>query len=226
MAHGKKFQEASKLVDPKKTYSIADAIELVKKTSTTKFDGSVEVHFNLGIDPAKSDQAVRGTLTLPHSIGKTKRIAAFVDSTNEKAAEEAGADLVGGEALIAEIASSGKIAFDVAIATPNMMPKLAKVAKILGPKGLMPNPKSETVTTDVKKTIAELKKGKVSFKNDDTGNVHQMIGKISLDSAKLIENFQALLENLRRSKPASSKGVFIKSCTLTSSMGPAVKVSI
>lgn len=223
---GKKFQEASKLVDPKKTYSIAEAIELVKKTSTTKFDGSVEVHFNLGIDPAKSDQAVRGTLTLPHSIGKTKRIAAFVDSTNEKAAEEAGADIVGGEALIAEIASSGKIAFDVAIATPNMMPKLAKVAKILGPKGLMPNPKSETVTTDVKKTIAELKKGKVSFKNDDTGNVHQMIGKVSLDSAKLLENFQALLENLRRSKPASSKGVFIKSCTLTSSMGPAVRVQI
>ncbi len=226
MAHGKKYNEAVKLVDAKKTYSIADAIELVKKTSTTKFDGSVEVHFNLGIDPAKSDQSVRGTLTLPHSIGKTKRIAAFVDSTNEKAAEEAGADIVGGDALIAEIASSGKIAFDVAIATPNMMPKLAKVAKILGPKGLMPNPKSETVTTDVKKTIAELKKGKVSFKNDDTGNVHQMIGKVSLDSAKLLENLQALLENLRRSKPASSKGVFIKSCTLTSSMGPAVRVQV
>ncbi len=223
---GKKYNEATKLVDPKKTYSIADAIELVKKTSTTKFDGSVEVHCNLGIDPAKSDQAVRGTLTLPHSIGKVKRIAAFVDSTNEKAAEEAGADIVGGEALIAEIASSGKIAFDVAIATPNMMPKLAKVAKILGPKGLMPNPKSETVTTDVKKTIAELKKGKVSFKNDDTGNIHQMIGKVSLDSSKLLENFQALLENIRRSKPASSKGVFIKSCTLTSSMGPAVRVQM
>ena len=223
---GKKYNEAIKLVDPKKTYSVAEAIELVKKTSTTKFDGSVEVHCKLGIDPAKSDQAVRATFTFPHGIGKIKRIAAFVDATNEKAAEEAGADLVGGEALIAEIASSGKINFDVAIATPPMMPKLAKVAKILGPKGLMPNPKSETVTTDVKKTIAELKKGKVSFKNDDTGNVHQMIGKVSLDSNKLLENLQVLLENIRRSKPASSKGVFIKSCTLTSSMGPAVRISI
>lgn len=223
---GKRYNEAAKLIDPKKLYAIAEAIELVSKTATTKFEGSVEVHCKLGIDPAKSDQAVRATLTFPHNIGKTKRIAAFVDVANEKAAEEAGADIVGGETLINEIASSGKIAFDVAIATPNMMPKLAKVAKVLGPKGLMPNPKSETVTIDVKKTIAELKKGKVTFKNDDTGNVHQTIGKISLPSAELIANFQAFMEALRRAKPSSSKGIYLQSCTLTSTMGPPVRVSV
>lgn len=223
---GKKYNEAAKLVDSKKLYSIEEAIELIKKTSTTKFEGSVEVHCKLGIDPAKSDQAVRATFTFPHGTGKTKRIAAFVDAANEKAAEEAGADIVGGEALINEIASSGKINFDVAIATPPMMAKLAKVAKILGPKGLMPNPKSETVTTDVKKTIAELKKGKVTFKNDDTGNVHQTIGKVSLESNKLLENFQALMEAIRRAKPSSSKGVYLKTVTLTSTMGPAVRVSV
>src|SRR3989338_4392231 len=155
---GKKYNEAAKLIDPKKLYSIEEAIELIKKTTTTKFEGSVEIHCKLGIDPAKSDQAVRATFTFPHTTGKTKRIAAFVDAANEKAAEEAGADIVGGEALIAEIASSGKINFDVAIATPPMMAKLAKVAKVLGPNGLMPNPKSETVTTDVKKTIGEDRK--------------------------------------------------------------------
>ena len=223
---GKKYNEASKLVDAKKLYSPQEALELAKKTSTVKFDGSVEVHCKLGIDPAKSDQSVRATLTFPHGIGKSKRIAAFVDAGNEKAAEEAGAEVVGGDALIASIASSGKIDFDVAIATPVMMPKLAKVAKILGPKGLMPNPKSDTVTTDVKKTIAELKKGKLTFKNDDTGNVHQIVGKISLDTAKLLENFQTLLEAVRKAKPASSKGVYLQSCTVSATMGPAIRVAI
>lgn len=213
-------------VDPTKLYSPAEALELVKKTSKTKFDASVEVHCKLGIDASKSDQTVRTTVTFPHGTGKSKRIAAFVDSTQESVAQEAGADIVGGEALINEIASSGKIDFDVAIATPGVMPRLAKIAKILGPKGLMPNPKSDTVTTDVKKTIGELKRGKVTFKNDDTGNVHQIIGKVSFDTAKLLENFQTFLEALRRSKPASSKGVFMKSCTLTSTMGPPIRVAI
>lgn len=226
MTHGKKYNEALKLVDQKKLYSPTEAIELAKKTSTVKFDASIEVHCKLGIDPAKSDQSVRATITFPHGVGKSKRIVAFVDAGNEKAAEEAGADIVGGEALINQIVSSGKIDFDVAIATPIMMPKLAKVAKILGPKGLMPNPKSETVTTDVKKTIAEIKKGKLTFKNDDTGNVHQIIGKTSLDTTKLLENFQVLIEAVRKAKPASSKGVFLQSCALSTSMGPAVRVSV
>ncbi|OGL66193.1 50S ribosomal protein L1 [Candidatus Uhrbacteria bacterium RIFCSPLOWO2_01_FULL_47_24] len=223
---GKKYQEAVKLVDAKKLYSPSEALELAKKTSTVKFDASIEVHCHLGIDPAKSDQAVRATLTFPHGTGKSKRIAAFVDAANEKAAEEAGADIVGGDRLIDEIASSGKIDFDVAIATPPIMAKLAKVAKVLGPKGLMPNPKSETVTTDVKKTIAELKRGKVTFKNDDTGNVHQVLGKVSFDTQKLLENFQTLLEALRKAKPSSSKGIYLQSCTISASMGPAIKVSI
>ena len=223
---GTKYTEALKLVDPKKLYSPEKALELAKKTSTVKFDASIEVHCKLGIDPAKSDQAVRATLTFPHGTGKSKRVAAFVDPANEKAAEEAGADVIGGERLIDEIASSGKINFDVAIATPPMMAKLAKVAKVLGPKGLMPNPKSETVTTDVKKTIAELKKGKVTFKNDDTGNVHQTLGKVSFETAKLAENLQAFLEALRRAKPSSSKGIYLQSCTISASMGPAIKISI
>lgn len=207
-------------------YSPQEALDLCKKTSKTKFDASVEIHCNLGIDTKKSDQQVRGTVSFPHGTGKTKRIAAFVDSANEKAAEEAGADIVGNERLIDEIASSGKINFDIAIAVPSMMPKLAKIAKILGPKGLMPNPKSETVTTDVKKTIAELKKGKATFKSDDTGNAHLAIGKVSMDVQKLLENFQAFIDVLRRSKPSSSKGVFIKSITISSSMGAGIRVAI
>lgn len=213
-------------IDTTKIYSPAEALELAKKTSKTKFDASIEVHCKLGIDPAKSDQSVRGTLTFPHGTGKTKRIAAFVDAAQESAAQEAGADLVGSERLIDEIASSGKIGFDVAIATPPMMPKLAKIAKILGPKGLMPNPKSDTVTTDVRKTISEIKRGKVTFKNDDTGNVHVTVGKVSFDTQKLLENFAAFLEVLRRSKPASSKGVFIRACTVSSTMGPGIRVAV
>lgn len=226
MTHGTKYNEALKLVDATKLYTPAEALELVKKTSKTKFDASLEVHCKLGIDPAKSDQSVRATVTFPHGTGKSKRIAAFVDAAQESAAQEAGADIVGSERLIDEIASSGKLDFDVAIATPAMMPRLAKIAKILGPKGLMPNPKSDTVTTDVKKTIGELKRGKVTFKSDDTGNVHQIIGKVSFESAKLLENFQTFMEALRRSKPASSKGVFMKSCTLTSTMGPPIRISV
>ena len=223
---GKKYQEAQKLIDANKLYSFEEAIELVKKTARTKFDGSVEVHCVLGIDPTKNEQQVRVTVALPNGTGKTKKIAAFVDAVHEKEAEAAGADIVATEQTIAEIASSGKINFDIAIAVPAMMPKLAKIAKILGPKGLMPNQKSETVTTDLKKTISELKKGKLTFKNDDTGNVHIAIGKVSFESVQLLENAKALMDALRRSKPSSSKGIFLKSCTLSSSMGPAIRVQI
>ena len=196
----------------------------MKKTSTTKFDGSVEIHLNLGIDPKKGEQQVRITLVMPNSTGKTKKIAAFVPADKEKEATDAGADIVGGEELIAQIATTGKIDFDVAVATPDMMPKMAKVAKVLGPKGLMPNPKTETVSANVKKMIEELKRGKISIKNDATGNIHQTIGKTSLDNEKLAENAKAIIEAIRKAKPASSKGVFIKNAVLTSTMGPAIKV--
>lgn len=210
------------MVDPKKVYSIDEAIDLVKKTANTKFDASVEVHLRLGIDPTKGDQQTRGTLVLPHGTGKTKKIAAFVEPEKEKEAKDAGADIVGGEELIAEIIKTEKINFDVAITTPSMMPKLAKVAKILGPRGLMPNPKTETVGPNIKKMIEDSKGGKISWKNDDTANVHQLIGKVSLDVQKIRENLNALLESVRRVKPASAKGIYIQNAVLTSSMGPAI----
>lgn len=179
---------------------------------------------NLGIDIKKSEQQVRATLVMPHSIGKQKKVAAFVPADKEKDAKEAGAELVGGEELIEEIVKSGKVDFDVAVATPDMMPKMAKVARILGPKGLMPNPKTDTVGTNVKKMVEELKKGKVTVKNDTTGNIHQVIGKTSLESGKLIENFNALLEAIRKVKPASAKGTYFKKVVITSTMGPGVNV--
>jgi len=226
MSRSKRYQELKKLVDPKKLYKPEEAVELVKKTSNTKFDATVEVHLNLGIDVSKGDQQVRATIIFPHSIGKTKKVAAFVSPAKEAEAKEAGADFVGAEELIAEIASTGKINFDVAVATPDMMPKLAKVAKILGPIGLMPNPKTDTVSPNVKKMVEDIKKGKVAFKNDTLGNLHQAIGKVSLDSKGLLENFTTFIEAVKKAKPASSKGVYLKSVTLTSTMGPAVKMEV
>ncbi|MFA5935897.1 MAG: 50S ribosomal protein L1 [Patescibacteria group bacterium] len=224
MPRSKRYNELKKLVDSKKLYSPSEAIELVKKTSTTKFDGSIEVHMNLGIDPKKGEQQVRSTLVMPNSTGKMKKIAAFVPADKEKEAKDAGADIVGGEELLEQIAKTGKVDFEVAVATPDMMPKMAKVAKILGPKGLMPNPKTETVGTNVKKMVEELKRGKVTVKNDATGNVHQVIGKTSQDDAKLQENFIAVVEAIRKMKPASAKGTYIKSLVMTSTMGPAINV--
>jgi large subunit ribosomal protein L1 len=224
MARSKRYQELKKLVDSKKLYAPSEAIELVKKTSTAKFDATIEIHMNLGIDPKKGEQQVRSTLVMPNSIGKTKKVAAFVLGDKEKDAKEAGAEIVGGEELIEEIAKSGKVDFDVAVATPDMMPKMAKVAKILGPKGLMPNPKTDTVGTNVKKMVEELKKGKVTVKNDATGNIHQSVGKTSLDNAKLLENVIAVIEAIRKSKPASAKGTYIKTLVLTSTMGPAIHI--
>ena len=220
---GKKYREAAKLVDPKKAYSIDEAVELVKETATAKFDSSVEVHLRLGIDVKKGDQLVRGTVSLPHGTGKTKKVAAFVASDKEAAAKEAGADIVGGEELIAEIAKTGKYDFEIAVATPDMMPKLAKVAKILGPKGLMPNPKSDTVGTNIAKLVGELKKGKIAFKNDGNGIVHTVIGKVSFDAQKIKENYETLLETIRKAKPSSSKGTFLKSVYLTATMGPSIR---
>lgn len=223
-AHGKRYTELAKLVNKKQVYSAQEALELVKQTSKTKFDSSVEVHLNLGIDVKKGDQQVRATFVFPHSIGKAKKVVAFVPADREKEAKDAGADVVGGEELIAEIIKNGKIDCDITVATPDMMPKLAKLAKILGPAGLMPNPKTDTVGTNVKKMVEEIKKGKVSFKNDTTANIHQSIGKASMEVSALLANLTTLVEAVRKSKPASSKGVFLKSITVTSTMGPGVKV--
>ena len=222
----KRLKEAKKLIDPKKIYAKEEAIELAKKTSTVKFDASVEVHIKTGVDPSRGEQQIRSTLIFPHSIGISKRVAAFVDAGKEKDAKEAGADLVGGEDLIEKIKKSGKVDFDVAVATPSMMPKLAKIAKILGPKGLMPNPKTETVGPDVKKLIKELKQGKITFKTDDTANVHQIIGKVSMDAKKLLDNLDAFIEALRAAKPSRVKGDYIKNAVLTTSMGPSIKIEI
>tara|TARA_Y100000310_G_scaffold336139_1_gene419932 strand:- start:24672 stop:25352 length:681 start_codon:yes stop_codon:yes gene_type:complete len=226
MKRSKKYLEVSKKIDSDKAYPIDKAIKLVKETNLSKFDGSVETHIKLGIDPKKSEQQVRGAITLPNGTGKTKIIAAFVAPDKEKEAKEAGADIIGGEDLIADIKKSGKIEFEVALASPDMMPKLAVIAKILGPRGLMPSPKNETITTNIKKTINELKQGKINFKNDDTANIHQIIGKVSFDEQKLIENYKAFMEALTKAKPSSAKGIYLKNISISSTMGPGVKVEI
>jgi len=213
-------------VDSAKVYTLDEAIALVKATSTVKFDASVEFHARLGIDPKKSDQLIRATVVLPHGTGKTKRIAAFVGPNDEKAAKDAGADLVLGEEEIKAIKDTGKIDFDIAVATPEMMPKLAVAARVLGPKGLMPNPKTDTVDKNVAKMIEALKKGKAAFKNDDQANIHQLVGKVSFDNAKLKENIETFIEALKRAKPAGAKGTYIKTAFLTSAMGPSVKISV
>jgi len=224
MARSKRYNELKKLVDSKKLYNLDEAMELIKKTSTTKFDGSVEVHVNLGIDVKKGDQQVRSTIIFPHSIGKAKKVIAFVSADKETAAKEAGADIIGTDEVLDQIAKTGKFDFEVAVATPDMMPKLAKVAKVLGPAGLMPNPKTDTVGTNIKKLIEDVKKGKVAFKNDATGNIHQSIGKSSLTSKELLENFAALMEAVNKVKPASAKGTYLNSVTVTSTMGPGIKI--
>jgi len=213
------------LVDRAKAYPLTEALELAKKTSTVKFDASLEVHIRLGIDPRKGDQQIRGAVSLPHGSGKTVKVAAFVSPENEAAVKAAGADIVGGEDLIDEIRRTEKTDFQVAVAEPAMMKNLAVIAKILGTRGLMPSPKNETVTTDPAKAVAELKKGKVSFKNDDTANIHVAIGKVSFTTEDLVDNFQALMETIKKSKPATAKGTYIKGITVCSTMGPGIKVA-
>jgi large subunit ribosomal protein L1 len=220
----KRMVDASTKVDKSKIYSLEEASALVKETSNVKFDASVEIHVQLGIDPKKSDQQIRSTVSLPHGTGKTKKVAAFVSINDEKTAKEAGADFIYGEEDIKKIKDTGKIEFDIAVSTPEMMPKLALAAKVLGPKGLMPNPKTETVSKDLTKMIGELKKGKSSFKNDDGSNVHLAIGKVSFSATQIMENAKTFLDTLKKIKPSSSKGTYIKKVFLTSSMGPSIKV--
>jgi len=213
-------------IDKTKVYEINEAISLVKDTSNIKFDASVELHLNLGINPKKTDQQIRTTVVLPHGTGKTKTVAALVDASKEKEAKDAGADFIYTEENIKKIKDTGKIEFDVIITTPDMMPKMAMAAKILGPRGLMPNPKTETVGPNVKEMIEGLKKGKVNFKNDDTGNIHQVIGKVSFTNEQLKENLEAFMEAIKKAKPNGIKGAYVKSATLSSSMGPGVKTQL
>lgn len=225
MKQGKKYRAVIAKKE-EKLYEVAEALKFVVENKTAKFDESVEVHFHLNIDPKKGDQQIRGTIVLPNGTGKSKKVA-VVTTTMQKEAKDAGADLVGGEDLIESI-KSGKFfegGYDVLVATPEMMPKLAPMAKILGPKGMMPSPKTETVTVNIADAVTELKKGKVSFKNDNTGNIHQSIGKVSFGEAKLLENYEAFTDMIVKSKPSSVKGKFIVSKTVCSTMGAGVRVA-
>lgn len=222
--HGKKYREAKKLVD-KPSYALSEAIQLLKKTSPVKFDASCEVHLNLGLDPKQADQMLRGTVVMPHGTGKKVRVIAFVQEAHERAAREAGAIEVGAETLIEKI-TKGWLDFDIAVATPDMMKSLGKVAKTLGQKGLMPNPKAGTVTMDPAATIREIIQGKVEFRMDKLSNVHNVFGKISFAEEHLEENLKAFLKAILASKPAGAKGIFIHSLTVASTMGPGIPVDL
>lgn len=225
MSHVSKRMKANNaLVDKEKVYSIEEALELIKKTATTKFTGSVEVHVRTNINAKKTDQAIRGTVTLPHGTGKVRRIAAFVTEAKQEEAKAAGATLVGGEELVKQIKETEKTDFDVAVAEPAMMAKLAQIAKILGTRGLMPNPKTGTVSANITGAIKEIAGGRVNFKNDNSGNIHQIIGKSNFDSAHLTENFRTFLTALQASKPAALKGQFINTIAINATMGPGVRV--
>jgi len=220
---GKKYLEALKLVDRSKAYPVAEAIELVKKTNIAKFDATVEVAFRLGVDPKKADQQIRGAVVLPHGTGKVQRVLVFAKGEKAKEAEAAGADYVGDTEYINKI-QEGWFDFDVVVATPDMMGEVGKLGRILGPKGLMPNPKTGTVTFDVAKAVQEIKAGKVEYRVDKAGNVHVPIGKVSFDNEKLVENFTTIYEAILKAKPAAAKGTYVKNVTVTSTMGPGIKV--
>jgi large subunit ribosomal protein L1 len=225
MKHGKKYRAVVEKVEKNKFYSIEEAAALVKETKVAKFDESVEIHIKTGVDVKKGDEQVRGTVVLPNGTGKINRVA-VVTSTKAKDAKDAGADLIGAEDLIEKI-KGGKIDnFDVLVATPEMMPKLAQVAKILGPRGLMPSPKTETVTEKIKETVESLKKGKASFKNDNTGNIHQVIGRVSFAPEKITQNYTAFLDAVQKAKPTNMKGRFIVSISICSTMGPGLKIAL
>lgn len=211
-------------VDNEKLYDPAEAVGIVRRLAFAKFDESVDAVFKLGIDARQADQLVRGTVSLPHGTGKSIRIAVFADGENIKEAEDAGADIVGGKDLADQLGSGGAIDFDLAIATPDMMPVVGKLGPVLGPRGLMPNPKSGTVTRDVAKAVAEFKAGKVEYRNDRYGNVHVPIGRVSFEAEQILENFTAVSDEILRAKPASAKGRFMHKVAMSSTMGPGVKI--
>lgn len=223
--HGKKYDGVKKMVDEKKEYPLEEAVKLMTQTSPTKFDATSEMHINLGIDPKFSDQMVRGTVTLPQGLGKEVRIVAFVEEDKIKAALAAGALKAGLDDLMEEV-SKGFTDFDLAVATPDVMKTLGKIAKVLGPKGLMPNIKSGTVTNNIAQAIEEMKKGKIEFKTDKQGIVHSVFGKVSFGTDKLHENARALLKAVMEAKPSGVKGTYIKSIYIATTMGPSVKVTL
>ncbi|MBB6636518.1 50S ribosomal protein L1 [Cohnella thailandensis] len=222
--HGKKYVEAAKLIDRDATYESLEAIELVKKAASAKFDESVEVAVRLGVDPRKQDQNVRGVVVLPHGTGKTQRVLVFAKGEKLKEAEAAGADYVGDTDLINKI-QQGWFEFDVCVATPDMMSEVGKLGRILGGKGLMPNPKAGTVTTDVAKAVQEIKAGKIEYRLDKAGQIHAPIGKVSFDAEKLNDNLKALIDALNRAKPAAAKGVYLKNISISSTMGPGARLN-
>lgn len=223
MKRGKKYLEAAKQIDKLNRYNIADAVELVKKTSITKFDATVEVAFRLNLDPRKAEQNLRGAILLPHGTGKVSRVVVIAQGEKAKEAQEAGADHVGDDELIQKI-GAGWFDFDVMVATPDMMAKLGRLGRVLGPKGLMPNPKTGTVTTDVAKAVQEIKNGKIEYRVDKAGNIHAPVGKVSFTATQLQENVVTLYQQLMRIKPTTIKGGYIKNVTVSSSMGPGVRI--
>lgn len=223
MAQGKKYLDATRRFDREKHHSAPEALELVKSLATRNFDETVEAAFRLGVDPRKADQMLRGTVSLPNGTGKSVRVAAFAQGDAARAAEEAGADVVGAEDLVARV-EGGFLDFDVAIATPDLMAQVGKLGRVLGPRGLMPNPKTGTVTPDIAKAVGEFKAGKVEYRTDRNGNVQVPIGKASFEPAALLENYNAVFDELQRAKPASAKGRYLRSVTVSSTMGPGVKV--
>ena len=225
MKRSKKYSEAAKLVEKSKVYEIDEALELINKLPKAKFDESVELHVKLGVDSKQADQQVRGTTVLPNGTGKTKKVLVLAKGDKATAAEEAGADYVGEEDMIAKIVSEGWLDFDAIVATPDMMPVLGRAAKILGPKGLMPNPKAGTVTVDTAKAVRDIKAGKVEYRLDKNNIIHASIGKVSFGEAKIKENLMTLLEAIIKAKPAAAKGQYIKSITVSTTMGPGIRVN-
>ena len=220
----KRYQEAAKLIEKGKAYSIEEAVALVKETSKVKFDAAVDVAFRLGVDPRQADQQLRGALVLPNGTGKSKKVLVVTEGAKAQEAKDAGADVVGGKEILEDI-KKGWLDFEVMIATPDMMAELGKLGRILGPKGLMPNPKTGTVTMDVAKAVKETKAGKVTYRTDKEGNVQMTIGRVSFDNDKLVENFTAIYDLLVKIKPSTSKGVYMKNIVVSSTMGPSIKIA-
>ena len=225
MKHGKKYVDSAKLIDRAKLYDTTEALELCVKTGSAKFDESVEVHVKLGVDSRHADQQVRGAIVLPNGTGKSVRVVAICKGDNEKAAQAAGAEYVGAEELVQKIQNEGWVDFDVLITTPDMMGLVGRLGKVLGPRGLMPNPKAGTVTPDIGKAVTEAKAGKIEYRLDKTNIIHCVIGKVSFGAEKLQANFDALLEAIIKAKPAAAKGQYIKSCVVASTMGHGVKIN-
>jgi large subunit ribosomal protein L1 len=222
-AHGKRYREAAKGVEHEREYLPAQAVKVLKSFPDAKFDETVEVAFRLGLDARKQDQSLRGTVSLPHGTGKSIRVAVFAQGEKAREAKEAGADVVGGEELVEEV-MKGTIDFDAAIATPDMMAAVGKAGRVLGPRGLMPNPKTGTVTQDISKAVADIKGGRIEYRTDKTGNVHAIIGKKSFEERALLENYLAVVDEVLKARPASAKGRYIMSLSLSSTMGPSVRI--